>query len=524
MRKNTLLNIFLSLSATLFIGGNIFLSRTSENVIKVHASSGSPTYETSLATNINLDKSSSEEIRSYYNVLNSLSDSERTGSNLLKNLRPILQDMTYYSYDNIWKIYEITDREWALSPASLNASFDEASNSFNGYTYGTSTSNGGTNPYVRTLYRNRDSEGVTIEEARIRAWDSHSTDGTNREHIWPQSRGFKASSGAKGPAGTDLHHLRSGDDHVNSGMHNNYPYGYVDKTISYKDGAEKHAYLSGNFFGEALNKTTQDQGTKVFEPQDSDKGDIARAIFYMAACYNNLDGNANITEFNPNLTIIDYIYDANDNSVASTSTSPVGMSKLSDLLEWHRLDPVDEFEIYRNDLIYNNYQHNRNPFIDYPDWVEVVWGNTGKVASPDKDSVHGSAISISDSNLKLNINETKTFVLSATSENASPITWTVSNNDVISLKKTTSASGEEITVNILKAGVATITATVEIDGQAFTSVCNVEIVEEFVIQTWMYIAAGAVVLVILIIVLSSSSKARKKAKKAVKKKIKSKKK
>ena len=85
----------------------------------------------------------------------------------------------------------------------------------------------------------------------------------------------------------------------------------------------------------------------------------------MAACYNNLNGKGGISEFNPNLTIVDYVYDAKS-AITSTNDTPASMAKLSDLLEWHKLDPVDEFEIYRNDLIYNNYQHNRNPFVNLP--------------------------------------------------------------------------------------------------------------------------------------------------------------
>ena len=59
------------------------------------------------------------------------------------------------------------------------------------------------------------------------------------------------------------------------------------------------------------------------------------------------------------------------------------MGIMSDLLEWNRIDPVDEYEIHRNNLIYNNYQHNRNPFIDFPDWAEYIWGNEVGVKSAD---------------------------------------------------------------------------------------------------------------------------------------------
>ncbi len=43
--------------------------------------------------------------------------------------------------------------------------------------------------------------------------------------------------------------------------------------------------------------------------------------------------------------------------------------------QWHLLDPVDDFERNRNNVIYT-YQGNRNPFIDYPEFVGVIWGTT----------------------------------------------------------------------------------------------------------------------------------------------------
>src|SRR5574344_462091 len=245
----------------------------------------------SLPTVINLNDTSDTNIRSYYSTLTSLSDSEKRGNNLLKNLKPILQNMYYYSYDSCWKMYEITDRDWNLSPASgdtVSTTYNSSSNTYTKYTYGTSNSSGGNNPYVRTLYRNRDENGSIISSGRIKEWGDHSTTGTNREHVWCQSRGFKDESGASGPAGTDIHHRMSGDAYVNQTPHNNNPYGNVDISKTYSDAGSKYVYYSGNLFG--YSSFNSSSTTKVFEPQDWDKGDIARACFYMVACYNNLAG------------------------------------------------------------------------------------------------------------------------------------------------------------------------------------------------------------------------------------------
>src|SRR5690606_22758917 len=82
------------------------------------------------------------------------------------------------------------------------------------------------------------------------------------------------------------------------------------------------------------------------------KGDVARSVFYMAVRYNGLDvvsGNP------PNNTVGQF-------------------GNLDSLLVWHRNDPPDDFEMNRNNVVYT-WQKNRNPFIDYPDLVEYIWGN-----------------------------------------------------------------------------------------------------------------------------------------------------
>ena len=93
----------------------------------------------------------------------------------------------------------------------------------------------------------------------------------------------------------------------------------------------------------------------------------------MVARYNNLSGDdPNIDSGNPNLTLIDTV--SPKETKVSTATTPTGYGLLTDLLAWHKLDPVDEYEIHRNDLIYRNFDKNRNPFIDFPEWVDAIWG------------------------------------------------------------------------------------------------------------------------------------------------------
>lgn len=331
----------------------------------VSAASGC-TYITTLPTRIELSDSTESEIREYYSSLNSLPESELNGNNLLKNLKPILFNMNYFSYDNVWKIYEITDRDWTLSPKEeiTYGSYNSSGDYYVNYQYG-SNSDHKNDPYVRTLYRNYE-----FESAKVKNYDDHNTE-TNREHVWCQSRGFKAPSGAKGPAGTDVHHLISGDAEVNKHPHNNNPYGYVkinDYTVP--TGRED---IEGNKMGPQVHAFSADESNVVFEPRDEYKGDIARACFYMAARYNNLSGSDEIDQYEPNLKLVNYAT-SNGTSVISTAEFPVGMGILQDLLEWNKLDPVDQYEIHRNNLIYKNFQANRNPFIDFPEWADAIWG------------------------------------------------------------------------------------------------------------------------------------------------------
>ncbi len=80
-------------------------------------------------------------------------------------------------------------------------------------------------------------------------------------------------------------------------------------------------------------------------------------LFYMAVRYEGTDSY-------PDLELNDQV---------NNGSAPYH-GKLSVLLEWHEADPVDDFERHRNEVIYSQFQHNRNPFIDHPEWVAEIWG------------------------------------------------------------------------------------------------------------------------------------------------------
>lgn len=165
--------------------------------------------------------------------------------------------------------------------------------------------------------------------------------GWNREHVWAKSRGdFGNTQGA----GTDAHHLRACDISVNS-TRNNRNFDYCVNCVDVIDEGQN----TGSKY---------DQVVWTFEPRDEVKGDVARMIFYMAVRYEGGSGE-------PDLELTDTLQ-------AQTSQAPFHAMR-STLLSWHRSDTVDAYERNRNEVIFG-FQNNRNPFIDYPELAEHLWG------------------------------------------------------------------------------------------------------------------------------------------------------
>ncbi|KQX74930.1 endonuclease I family protein [Aeromicrobium sp. Root472D3] len=154
----------------------------------------------------------------------------------------------------------------------------------------------------------------------------------NREHVWAQSHG-DFGTGA-GP-GTDLHHLRPADVQVNSTRGNK----------DFDGGGSAVSGCSGCL-------TDGDS----FEPRAAYRGDVARMMFYMAVRYSGDDGFADL--------------ELNDTVNGSTRFH----GRVSTLLQWSAADPVSAAEVRRNDRIDAAWQHNRNPFIDHPEYAAQIWG------------------------------------------------------------------------------------------------------------------------------------------------------
>ncbi len=161
---------------------------------------------------------------------------------------------------------------------------------------------------------------------------SNSVGKWNREHTFPRSRGgFNSIEADDIPDGINTFWNTNADSlrHGNSDAH----------ALRAADGPENSS-RSNQYYGDYVGPV----GTV-----GSFKGDVARSVLYMQLRFNGL-------------------------SVIENPIAVGEMGYLSTLLDWHRNDPPDDFEMNRNNIVYN-WQFNRNPLIDKPDLVEYIWGN-----------------------------------------------------------------------------------------------------------------------------------------------------
>ncbi|KMQ67668.1 endonuclease I [Chryseobacterium sp. FH2] len=222
------------------------------------------------------------------------------------------------TYNGLWTAYQTTDRDYFYeNDGTILDIYSEKPN--------------GPDPYNYTIVVNQ--------------CGNYTTEGNcyNREHIVPQSLFAEAS-----PMVADVNFIRATDGKVN-GMRSNYPFGKV--------GTTSFTSLNGSKLGTSI---SPGYSGIVFEPIDEFKGDVARMILYFVTRYQNQLGN--FTSAN------------GTGDMLGTSAFP-GLQtwELNQLLTWHAQDPVSAAEISRNAATYA-YQQNKNPFIDHPEFVELIWG------------------------------------------------------------------------------------------------------------------------------------------------------
>ena len=222
-----------------------------------------------------------------------------SGEELKSALNDAIDNQRVLSYEEVWSALKLTDED----PDNLQN--------------------------VRLIYTQK-SLSKDMTQNGLHANDP---DAWNREHLWPKSHGFPKEGS---PAYTDLHHLRPADASVNSSR------GIKD----FDESDETHHEA-------ALCSADRDS----WEPPETVKGDIARALFYMAVRYEGEHGEVNLE-----LT--------NDPAFSVPGQPSIGV--LDTLLEWNRKDPPDQRERARNDIV-EGFQGNRNPFVDHPEFVDRIW-------------------------------------------------------------------------------------------------------------------------------------------------------
>ncbi|MCK0178220.1 endonuclease [Flavobacteriaceae bacterium S0862] len=168
----------------------------------------------------------------------------------------------------------------------------------------------------------------------------------NREHLMPQSVFSEAY-----PMKSDVHHVIPSDGYVN-GKRSSFAFGEVSSPTWTSNNGSK---VGPNTFG-SYNGT-------VFEPIDEFKGDIARALLYFAVRYETQVASWSHTMLN------------------GTSDQVFSDWFLELLLDWHANDPVVQAEIDRNNAAYN-FQGNANPFVDHPEFVNMIWNPTADAQAP----------------------------------------------------------------------------------------------------------------------------------------------
>ena len=148
----------------------------------------------------------------------------------------------------------------------------------------------------------------------------------NREHVFARSLSNPPLTTTDPGPGTDIHNLRAAD-------------------------SQKNTQRSNRFFADGSGNSGITEGGLYF-PGDEWKGDVARIVMYM------------------------YLRYPGQCSAVNSAAGPITYAMQNDmpdlLLEWNQEDPVSDFELTRNDVIYS-FQGNRNPFIDNPYLATLIW-------------------------------------------------------------------------------------------------------------------------------------------------------
>ena len=193
---------------------------------------------------------------------------------------------------------------------------------------------------------NNDTSHLTLIYTNYSATQSQ-WNGWNRENVWPKSLGGNNTSGG----GADMHHIRPSDAVVNS-TRGNKKYGNTNGGTAKYGSNPASGYLGGYYNG------------TYFEPLDNVKGDVARIVLYVWVRWGSDWGADSVTEVFQSVDV---------------------------LLEWCEMDPVDTWEMGRNEVI-EAIQGNRNVFIDYPEYAWLLFNKEvpSSMTTPSGKAAEGS--------------------------------------------------------------------------------------------------------------------------------------
>ena len=267
----------------------------------------------------------------------------------------------------------------------------------------------------------------------------------SREHVWPKAHAsFHESKG-----GADLHHLRPTDSIVNS-KRGSYIIGTVDKedsgTKEIRYGDKNTGKISG-WWNESANR---------FEPLDNVKGDMARILLYVYVRWEE-----------PNL----FADDAGKQDPDDKQNDGVKViESLDTLLKWIEEDPVDTWEMGRNDLV-ETVQGNRNVFIDHPEYAWALFGKTApesvKLSEPEPVTDNIPKVTVSKKTLKA-VGGKSYKIRFENLDGTETVKYKSSNTKVAKVTK----KGKIVPV---AAGNASITVTIKRNGEKYKYVIEVKV-------------------------------------------------
>lgn len=259
----------------------------------------------------------SGSLEGYYQAASGLS-----GFNLKNALHNIIKGHAVQGYGALWGFYSANELDlYYENDGSILDIYSENPNGADAYNYTAITRQCGTFNSEADCY--------------------------NREHSFPRSW----FGGAIEPMNSDVHHIFATDGFVNS-KRGSLPYGEV--------GSSSFVSSNGSRAGSSVGGLGY--SGQVFEPNDEFKGDVARAQFYMATRYQNI-----IANWENNSSTSDAVLDGSNQRVFEPWY-------LKLLKNWHQQDPVSQKERDRNNAALV-YQGNRNPYVDHPEFVSLIWGN-----------------------------------------------------------------------------------------------------------------------------------------------------